>query len=47
MDSLDKRLKPKKMDTKFGTLDGAGLLMTIVKELYKYKLDLVGVQDAK
>jgi hypothetical protein len=49
MDSLDKRPKLRKMDMRFGTwnersLNGAGSLVTIVKEISKYKLDLVGVQ---
>jgi hypothetical protein len=38
------------MDTRFGVwkvrnLYGAGLLVTVAKEISKYKLDLVGVQE--
>jgi hypothetical protein len=51
-DSLDKRLKLKKMDMRFGTwnirsLYRAGSLMTVAKEISKCKLDLVGVQEVK
>jgi exonuclease III len=40
------------MDMRFGTwnvrsLYGAGSLMTVVKKISKYKLDLVGVQEVK
>jgi hypothetical protein len=46
MDSLNKRPKLRKMDTRFSTwnvrsLHRAGLLMT--SEISKFKLDLVGV----
>jgi exonuclease III len=51
-DSLDKRPKPKKMDMLFGTwnirsLNKATSLVTVAKELSKYKLDLVGVQEVR
>jgi hypothetical protein len=50
MDSLDKRPKLRKMGMRFGTwkvrsLYRAGSLMTVVKEISKYKLDLVAVQE--
>jgi hypothetical protein len=50
MDSFDKRPKRKKMDLRFGTWNirsmyRAGSLRTVVEEVSKYKLDLVGVQD--
>jgi hypothetical protein len=40
------------MDTRFGTwnvrsLYGAGLLRTVAEEIWKYKLDLVGVQEVR
>jgi hypothetical protein len=49
-DSLDKRLKIKKMDMRFGkwnvrSLYRAGSLRTVVEEISKYKLHLVGVQE--
>jgi hypothetical protein len=49
-DSSDKRPKLRKMDMRFGTRDvrslyRAGLLMTVAKEISKYKLDLVRVQE--
>jgi hypothetical protein len=52
MDSLDKLPNIRKMDLKFGTwnvrrLYVAGSLMTAPKELSKYKLDLVGVQEVR
>jgi exonuclease III len=52
MDSLEKRPKQKKMDMRFGTwnvksLYGAGSLRTVVEEISKYKLDLVGVQEVR
>jgi hypothetical protein len=48
-DSLDKRPKLWNMDTRFGTwnvrsLYRAGSLVTVLRELARYKLDLVGVQ---
>jgi hypothetical protein len=48
-DSLDKRPKLRNIDIRFGTwnvssLHMAGSLMTVQKELSKYKLDLVAVQ---
>jgi hypothetical protein len=48
-DSLDKRRKRKKTDTRFGvgnvrSLCRAGLLRAVAEEMFKYKLDLVGVQ---
>jgi hypothetical protein len=51
MDPLVKRPKLRKMDTRFGTWNvrsmyRAGLLITVMKEISKYKLDLVGVQEA-
>jgi hypothetical protein len=52
MDSSDKRLKIRNMDMRFGTLNvrslyRAGSLMTVAKEILKYKFDLVGVQDVR
>jgi exonuclease III len=52
MDSLDKRPKLKKMDMRFGmwnvrSLYRAGSLMTVVKEISKYKLDIMGVQEVR
>jgi exonuclease III len=49
---LDKRPKLRKMDMKFGTwnvlsLYRAGSRMTVAKEISKYKLNLVGVQEVK
>jgi hypothetical protein len=46
MGSLDKRLKQKKMDVRFGTWNvrsmySADSLRTVVEEISKYKLDLV------
>jgi hypothetical protein len=48
MDSLDKLSRLRKPDMSFGTwnvisLYRTGSLMTIVKEISKHKLDLVGV----
>jgi hypothetical protein len=48
MDSLDKWLKRQTMDTRFGiwnvrSLYKAGSLVTVLKGLSKYKLDLVKV----
>jgi hypothetical protein len=48
MDSLDQQSKLRKMDMRFGTpnarsLHNIGSLMTVAKEISKYKLDLVGV----
>jgi hypothetical protein len=47
-DSLDKRSKLRNMDMRFGTwnvrsLYRAGSLMTVSRELARYKLDVVGV----
>jgi exonuclease III len=52
MESLDKQPKLRKMGMRFGTwnvksLYRADLLMTVVKEISKYKLDLVGVQEVR
>jgi hypothetical protein len=54
MDSMDKRPKRKKMDMRFGTWNvrsmyRAGSLRPVVEEIskYKYKLDLVGVQEIR
>jgi hypothetical protein len=52
MDSLDKRTKPQNRDMIFGTwnvrsLYSVGSLVSVSKELSKYKLDLVGVQDGR
>jgi hypothetical protein len=51
-DSLDKRPKLRKMDMVLGmwnvrSLHRAGLLMTVAKEISKYKLDLVGLQEVR
>jgi hypothetical protein len=51
-DSLDKRPKRKKMDMRFGTWNDRtiyreGSLRAIVKEISKYNLDLVGVQEVR
>jgi hypothetical protein len=51
-DSLDKRPKLGNMDMRFGTwnvrsLYRAGSLMTVSRELSRYKLDLVGVQEVR
>jgi hypothetical protein len=51
-DSLDRQLKRRNMDIRFGlwnvrSLYRTGSLMTISRELSKYKLDLVGVQEVK
>jgi hypothetical protein len=48
MDSLDKRIKLRKIDTRLGTwnvgnLYKAGSVTTVAKEISKYKSDLVGV----
>jgi hypothetical protein len=52
VDSLDKRPKLKKMDMRFGTrnvrcLYRAGSLITVAKDMSKYKLYLVGVQKVR
>jgi hypothetical protein len=52
MDSLDKQLKQKKMDMRFGTwnvrsLYRAGSLRTVAEEVSIYKLDLLGVQEVR
>jgi hypothetical protein len=48
--SLEKQHKLKEMDMTFGTwnvrsLYRTGSLMTVAKEMSKYKLDLVGIQE--
>jgi hypothetical protein len=48
-DSLDNRLKRRNMDMRFGTWDigslyRVGTLMTVSRELSRYRFDLVGVQ---
>jgi hypothetical protein len=50
MNSSDKRLKLRKMDIRFGkwnlrSLYREGSLMTFAKEISKYKLGLLGVQE--
>jgi hypothetical protein len=52
MDSLDKRPKLRNMDMRFGmwnvrSLYRAGSLMTVSRELARYKVDLVGVQEVR
>jgi hypothetical protein len=52
MDSLDKRTKLRKLDLRLGawevgSLYRAGSLMTVAKQMSKYKSDLVGVQEAR
>jgi hypothetical protein len=52
VDSLDKRPKLRKMDMRFGkwyvkSLYRAGSLVSVAKELSKYKLDLVGVREVR
>jgi hypothetical protein len=52
MDSLDKRPKREKMDMRFGlwnlrSLYRVGSLMTVLRELSRYKLDLAGVQEIR
>jgi hypothetical protein len=52
MDFLNKRHKLNKMDMRFGTWNvrsmyRAGSLMAVAKEIPKYKLDLVGVQEVR
>jgi hypothetical protein len=49
---LDKRPKLRKMDMRFGTWNVrimymADSLMTVAKEIPKYELDLVGVQEVR
>jgi hypothetical protein len=51
-DSLDKRPKRRNMDMRFGTrntrnLYRASFLMTVSRELSRYSLDLVGVQEVR
>jgi hypothetical protein len=51
-DSLDKRPKLRIIDMRFGlrnvrSLYRAGSLMTVSRELTRYKLDLVGVQEVR
>jgi hypothetical protein len=51
-DSLDEKPNRRNMDMRFGlwnvkSLYRAGSLMTISRELSKYKLHLVGVQEAR
>jgi hypothetical protein len=50
-DSVDKRRKWRKLDVKFCTwnvrsLHSAGSLMTAAEKISKYRLDLVGVEEA-
>jgi exonuclease III len=52
MDSLDKRPKRRNMDMRFDTwnirsLYRVGLLMTVLRELSRSRLDLVGVQEVR
>jgi hypothetical protein len=52
MDSLDERPKRRNMDMRFGTwnvrsLYRAGSLMTVSRELSRYRLDLVGVHEVR
>jgi hypothetical protein len=52
MDSLDKLPKRKKMDMRYGMwnvrrLCRAGSLVSLAKELSKYRLDLMGVQEVR
>jgi hypothetical protein len=52
MDSLDKRPKLRKMHMRLGTwnvrsLYRAGLLIIVVKEISKYKSELVGVNKVR
>jgi hypothetical protein len=52
MDSLDKRPKRKNTDMRFGLLNARSLyrmgsLMSVSRELLRYKLDLVGVQEVR
>jgi hypothetical protein len=48
MDSMDKRPKRWNKDTRLGTWKvTTGSLVTVSKELSKYKLDLVGVQEVR
>jgi hypothetical protein len=52
LNSLEKRPKLRKMDVRFVTwtvrsLYRAGSLMTDAKEISKYKLDLVGIQEVR
>jgi hypothetical protein len=51
-DTLDKRPKIRNMDTRFGTwnvrsLYRAGSLMIVLRELARYKLDLVVMQEVR
>jgi hypothetical protein len=50
--SLDKRRKRLNKDKRFGTWNiriwiMVGFLMTVSKELFRYRLDLVGVQEVR
>jgi hypothetical protein len=52
MDCLDKRPRRKKMDMRFSTWNvrsmyRAGSLWAAAEEIWKYKLDLVGVQEVR
>jgi hypothetical protein len=52
MDSLDKRPKRRNMNMRYGLwnvrrLYRAGSLMTVSRELARYKLDLVAVQEVR
>jgi hypothetical protein len=51
-DFLDKRPKQRNMDMRFGmwnvrSLYRVGSLMTVSRELSRYRLDLVGVQEVR
>jgi hypothetical protein len=51
-DSLNKQPKQRNMDMRFGTLNirslyRAGSLMTVLSELSRYRLDLVGVLEVR
>jgi hypothetical protein len=52
MGCLEKRPKLRKVDMKFGTWNiwtpyRAGSLITVLREILKYKLDLVGVLEVR
>jgi hypothetical protein len=46
-DSFDKRIKLQKMDMKFCTRNVRSLYRAVVKEISKYELDLVEVQNVR
>jgi hypothetical protein len=46
-DTLDKRLKRKKMNMRFGTWSVRFMYRAVAEEISKYKLDLVGVQEVR